>query len=153
MECEWQALRGGGPRTIWRDEREARTERRNPGWDGNVKSTVARVLRLCASPEVYTRACGSWAGRGGACAWQLFGNEAEKLCDVVAGLGRRLNEEKALLRSISFGLLARHGARVCRQVGLVTRKGNNNVGVGLAMELGNPLLGLGQGSLHINRQH
>lgn len=82
---------------------------------------------LLAWPQV------SWAGLVNG---QLLGNGCEEFLYVLARLGRRLEEEQAGLAGILFRIGRRDGALVGRlghQVELVSRKGNDDVFVCLAL--------------------
>jgi hypothetical protein len=76
---------------------------------------------------------------------QLLGNGCEQLLHVLARLRRGLKEEKAGLASVLLGVGRLYGALVGRlgdEIELVASQRDDNVLVGLALELLDPRLGL-----------
>ncbi len=76
---------------------------------------------------------------------QLLGNCREELSDVLSRFGRGLEEEKAGLLGVGFGVGGRNGALVRlfrNQIKLVTGQCDDDVFVCLALELLDPSLGL-----------
>jgi hypothetical protein len=77
--------------------------------------------------------------------WQLLSDGGEQLPHVLGGLGRGLKEQKSGLAGICFSLGGRNGPLVRLlgdEVKLVAGQGDDDVLVGLALELLDPRLGL-----------
>lgn len=94
------------------------------------------ALSLLAGPQV---------ARAGLVERQLLRNGCEELSHVLARLGRRLEEEQAGLAGVLLGVGRLDGALVGRlgdEIELVAGKGNDDVLVGLALELLDPCFGL-----------
>lgn len=111
---------------------------------------ASRTLSLVGlGPQVHALSllAGSQVARARLVERQLLCNGCEELPYVLARLGRCLEEEEAGLAGVLLGVGGLDGALVGRlgdQIELVASKGNDDVLVGLALELLHPRLGLVQ---------
>jgi hypothetical protein len=115
-----------------------------------LHSTVAasRTLGLVGlGPEIdaLSLLAGSQVAGTGLVEWQLLGNGCEEFTHVLARLGRGFEEQEAGLAGILLGVGRLDGALIGRlgdEIELVAGKGDDDVLVGLALELLDPRFGL-----------